>query len=78
MARKGIHPELHEVEVHTFNKDGSELVFKTLSTLNVPSIVAEINIHNHPAWKDDSVIDKESSVNKIMQKFNNKFKYKIS
>ena len=77
MPKKGIHPDYHEIVIKTFNKDGSEKSFKCASTYKGDTIIAEANIYNHPAWKDDSKIDTENSVNKIVQKFTKKFNYKL-
>ena len=76
MPKKGIHPDYHEITIKTFNEDGSEKVFKSASTYKGDTLVAEVNIHKHPAWKDDSRVD-ENSVNKVMQKFTKKFNYKV-
>ena len=78
MAKKGIHPDYHPVTLKTFNKDGSELVFQTKSTIKGDELVSEVNIFNHPAWKDNATVDTENSVNKIMNKFTSKYKYKVS
>ena len=77
MAKKGIHPEYHEVDIEIFAQDGSKKHFKSFSTFNGNNIVAEVNIYKHPAWKDSSKIDAENSVNKIMQKFTKKYNYKV-
>lgn len=77
MAKKGIHPDYHEITIKTFNEDGSEKVFKSCSTYKGDSIAAEVNIHKHPAWKDNSKVDAENSVNKVMQRFTKKFNYKV-
>ncbi len=74
MAKAGIHPNYHPITIETFNKDGSKLVFESASTIEGDRIVAEINIFNHPAWKEDAGVDAENSVNKVMQKFNARFK----
>ena len=74
MAKADIHPDYHPITIETFNKDGSKLVFQSASTIKADKIVAEINIFNHPAWKEDAGVDAENSVNKVMQKFNARFK----
>ncbi len=77
MPKKGIHPEYHEITIETFNEDGSKKTFKSASTFKGDVLASEVNIHKHPAWKDDSKVDAENSVNKIMQKFTKKFNYKV-
>lgn len=77
MAQKGIHPDYHEITLKTFNEDGSEKTFKCRSTFKGDVLAAEVNIYKHPAWKDDSKVDAENSVNKVMQKFTKKFNYKV-
>jgi len=73
MARKDIHPDYHEVEIETFEKDGTKRIFKSMSTIKGDRVVAEVNIYKHPAWKEDTKVDTESSINKTLQKFNSKF-----
>ena len=73
MARKEIHPNYHEVEIETFEKDGTKRVFKSMSTIKGDKVVAEVNIYKHPAWKEDTKVDTEGSINKTLQKFNSKF-----
>ena len=73
MARKDIHPDYHEVEIETFEKDGTKRIFKSMSTIKGDRVVAEVNIYKHPAWKEDTKVDTEGSINKTLQKFNSKF-----
>ncbi len=77
MAKKGIHPDYHEISIETFNPDGSKRCFKSFSTFKGENIIAEVDIYKHPAWKNDTKIDAENSVNKIMQKFTKKYNYKV-
>lgn len=78
MPKKGIHPDYHPITIKTYNKNGSELSFQSFSTIkNAETLVAEFNIYNHPAWKDDTKVNTDDSVNKIMQKFTQKFNYKV-
>ena len=78
MPKKGIHPDYHPITIKTYNRDGSELSFQSKSSIkDTDTIVAEVNVYNHPAWKDDTKIDAENSVNKVMQKFTQKFNYKV-
>ena len=74
MAKKGIHPDYHEITVNTFNEDGSKLSFKSCSTIKGDHIDAEVNIFKHPAWKDDSKFDTENTVNKVALKFAQRLK----
>lgn len=73
MARKEVHPDYHEVEIETFEKDGTKRVFKSMSTIKGDKVIAEVNIYKHPAWKEDTKVDTEGSINKTLQKFNSKF-----
>lgn len=73
MARKEIHPDYHEIDVEVFNPDGTKRTFKCKSTFKGCLIVAEVNIYKHPAWKEDTKVDTEGSINKTLQKFNSKF-----
>ena len=58
MPKKGIHPEYHEITIETFNEDGSKKTFKSASTFKGDVLASEVNIHKHPAWKDDSKVKK--------------------
>ena len=59
MARKEVHPDYHEVEIETFEKDGTKRVFKSMSTIKGDKVIAEVNIYKHPAWKEDTKVDTE-------------------
>ena len=74
MAKKGIHPDYHEITINTFNEDGSKLSFKSFSTIKGDKIDAEVNIFKHPAWKDDSKFDSENTVNKVALRFAQRLK----
>lgn len=77
MAKKEIHPELHEINVNAFNRDGSVLTFKTRSTKQGDQ-TCEYNIYKHQAWTEENILDASNSVNMKMNAFINKFKYKVN
>ena len=70
MAQKDIHPDYHEIDVEVFNPNGTKRTFKCRSTCKGASIVAEVNIYKHPAWKEDTKVDTEGSINKSNKQCN--------
>ena len=68
MAKKGIHPELHDVTISFL--DGSKMQTKSTTAKD---IFAEVDIKKHPAWQKGVV--SINSVNVSVKKFMDKFKH---
>lgn len=75
MARKGIHPEYHCVEIFVIHKDGRKETFMCRSTFNGDKMVSEVDLSKHVAWAD-TVVNAGDSINIAMQKFNRRLQAK--
>lgn len=70
MAKKGIHPNYHTVIVKTTN--GGTFETKSCYGKENSEIILDLDIYNHPAWRDGKqafVNSKDDQITKFNKKF---------
>lgn len=73
MARKGIHPDYHDVDINIIHRDGKKETIKGKSTFNGSVLSSEVDLSKHVAWADTTKVDSSESINPAIQKFNLRF-----